>query len=612
MREKIKKLPYKKKIFYSYLLLVAFFAAGTVAYVAQQVSERAQRSAEYMNQSNSQLQLALEMIEENADRLKYLHFSDDEMYSILVRRKENFTDQELEEADAYMQKCLAQETDLDNYILRATIKTADGRIYQSLVGEQDNYLQRMESIAFGEEWKEKNRELYTGVYSAEINMIPYSLVTIITPIYDIANDEPLGMLYIDWDFGRLKERLDSIQKNGNSVSQFAILSETEVMYHSADNGEENYPLKLDASELYPQLAQMAETGQKERNLEIAERSCMVCAAYDGKTGWILMQYEETAALISEILPDMVKLAGLSILALTAMFAISICFAGNVSRPVQLLSSVMGQAGNKNDQEVALIDERENIWEDEMGMLISSYNAMAKRINENIIQSYVAELNQKRTELKMLQFQINPHFLYNALNTISSIAILENVEYIPEIANSLSDMFRYNIKGRNIVTVGEELEQLKNYLKIQSIRFPDRFQIEIDIPQELLGCAIIKFVLQPVVENSIHHGFVKKRRKDRLKILAHREDEALLLTVEDDGVGIEPEQVKRMNERFEQENTADTLGEDAKSIGLSNVNARLRNYYGAAGGIRVESRLGEYTRIILKLCAEQGETSELIV
>lgn len=248
----------------------------------------------------------------------------------------------------------------------------------------------------------------------------------------------------------------------------------------------------------------------------------------------------------------------------------------------------------------------------MGMLISSYNAMAKRINENIIQSYVAELNQKRTELKMLQFQINPHFLYNALNTISSIAILENVEYIPEIANSLSDMFRYNIKGRNIVTVGEELEQLKNYLKIQSIRFPDRFQIEIDIPQELLGCAIIKFVLQPVVENSIHHGFVKKRRKDRLKILAHREDEALLLTVEDDGVGIEPEQVKRMNERFEQENTADTLGEDAKSIGLSNVNARLRNYYGAAGGIRVESRLGEYTRIILKLCAEQGETSELIV
>lgn len=612
MREKIKKLPYKKKIFYSYLLLVAFFAAGTVAYVAQQVSERAQRSAEYMNQSNSQLQLALEMIEENADRLKYLHFSDDEMYSILVRRKENFTDQELEEADAYMQKCLAQETDLDNYILRATIKTADGRIYQSLVGEQDNYLQRMESIAFGEEWKEKNRELYTGVYSAEINMIPYSLVTIITPIYDIANDEPLGMLYIDWDFGRLKERLDSIQKNGNSVSQFAILSETEVMYHSADNGEENYPLKLDASELYPQLAQMAETGQKGRNLEIAERSCMVCAAYDGKTGWILMQYEETAALISEILPDMVKLAGLSILALTAMFAISICFAGNVSRPVQLLSSVMGQVGNKNDQEVALIDERENIWEDEMGMLISSYNAMAKRINENIIQSYVAELNQKRTELKMLQFQINPHFLYNALNTISSIAILENVEYIPEIANSLSDMFRYNIKGRNIVTVGEELEQLKNYLKIQSIRFPDRFQIEIDIPQELLGCAIIKFVLQPVVENSIHHGFVKKRRKDRLKILAHREDEALLLTVEDDGVGIEPEQVKRMNERFEQENTADTLGEDAKSIGLSNVNARLRNYYGAAGGIRVESRLGEYTRIILKLCAEQGETSELIV
>ena len=207
---------------------------------------------------------------------------------------------------------------------------------------------------------------------------------------------------------------------------------------------------------------------------------------------------------------------------------------------------------------------------------------------------------------MLQFQINPHFLYNALNTISSIAILENVEYIPEIANSLSDMFRYNIKGSNIVTVGEELVQLRNYMNIQNIRFPDRFQIEIDIPEEIRACSIIKFVLQPVVENSIHHGFVKKRKKDRLRISAERENGVLTLIVEDDGVGIEPDQVREMNERFAREDTVTELEEDAKSIGLANVNARLRNYYGAGGGIRVESRVGEYTKIILKLRAEQGE------
>lgn len=604
MRERLKKLPYKKKIFFSYLLLVTFFAAGAVFYVVQQFSERTQRNMEYMSQSNSQLQLALEMIEENADRLKYLHFSDEEMYSILVRKRENFTERELLEADAYMQKCLSYETDLDSYILRATVKTADGRVYQSLVDEQKNYLQRMERLTRGIEWTDKSSEMYTGVYSSEINMITYSLVTIITPIYDITDNVPLGMLYIDWDFGILRKRLDTLQKSETPASQFAILNEKEVLYHSADTSEESYPVSLDAADLYEKLKDLAESGQTGSRMKMGDRNCSVSAAYDEKSGWILLQYEESSALIGEILPDIAKLACLALLALSVMFGISIYFADNVSKPVQLLSSVIGQVGRKSNQEVALIDESENIWEDEMGMLITSYNSMAQRINENIIQSYVAELNQKRTELKMLQFQINPHFLYNALNTISSIAILENVEYIPEIANSLSDMFRYNIKGSNIVTVGEELVQLKNYMNIQNIRFPDRFHVEIDIPEEILGCSIIKFVLQPIVENSIHHGFVKKRGKDRLKISARLEDGVLTLIVEDDGVGIDPKQVKEMNERFVREDTAIELGEDAKSIGLANVNARLRNYYRGEGGLQVESRLGEYTRIILKIHAEQ--------
>lgn len=604
MRERLKKMPYKKKIFFSYLLLVTFFAAGAVFYVIQQFSERTQRNMEYMSQSNSQLMLALEMIEENADRLKYLHFSDEEMYSILVRKRENFTERELLEADAYMQKCLSYETDLDSYILRATVKTADGRVYQSLVGEQENYLRRMDRLTRGVEWENKSSELYTGVYSAEINMITYSLVTIITPIYDITDDEPLGMLYIDWDFGRLRKRLDTLQKSETPASQFAILNDDKVLYHSADTSKESYPVSLDASDLYEKLKVLAESGQAGSRMKMGDRSCSVSAVYDNKTGWILLQYEESSALIGEILPDIGKLVCLALLALTVMFGISIYFADNVSKPVQLLSSVIGQVGRKSNQEITLIDESQNIWEDEMGMLITSYNAMAQRINENIIQSYIAELNQKRTELKMLQFQINPHFLYNALNTISSIAILENVEYIPDIANSLSDMFRYNIKGSNIVTVGDELVQLQNYMNIQNIRFPDRFRVEIDIPEEIRNCSIIKFVLQPIVENSIHHGFVKKRGKDRLKISARLEDEVLTLIVEDDGIGIDPKRVKEMNERFVREDTAIELGEDAKSIGLANVNARLRNYYRGQGGIQVESCPGEYTRIILKIHEEK--------
>ena len=198
------------------------------------------------------------------------------------------------------------------------------------------------------------------------------------------------------------------------------------------------------------------------------------------------------------------------------------------------------------------------------------------------------------------------FLYNALNTISSIAVLENVDYIPQIADSLSEIFRYNIKGKNIVQIQEELQQVDNYLQIQNIRFQGRFEVNVDIPEEIRRCEIIKFVLQPIVENSIHHGFTEHRKKDRLKISGMRMEEDIFLTVEDNGCGMKEEQVDELNRRLES-GTVSELTENARSIGLSNVNARLKNFYGEMYGIRVESRYGEFTKIILRVKAVPPET-----
>ena len=230
-------------------------------------------------------------------------------------------------------------------------------------------------------------------------------------------------------------------------------------------------------------------------------------------------------------------------------------------------------------------------------MIDSYNAMAKRINDNIIKDYIYKLNQKQAELKMLQFQINPHFLYNALNTISSIAQLQDVAYIPEIASGLSDMFRYNIDGREIVTLREEITQTENYMGIQKIRFPERFVVEISVEEELMDCKVLKFILQPIVENSYKYGFAEKRKKNILSIRSYREDkEDIIIIVEDNGIGIETEKVKRMNKAL-----AGERGFEASAgIGLRNVNARIKNYYGEDYGIWLESDCGKFTRVYLKI------------
>ena len=231
--------------------------------------------------------------------------------------------------------------------------------------------------------------------------------------------------------------------------------------------------------------------------------------------------------------------------------------------------------------------------------------MAKRINDNIIKDYILKLNQKQTELKMLQFQINPHFLYNALNTISSIAQLQEVDYIPEIASGLSDMFRYNIDGREIVTLREELTQTENYMGIQKIRFPERFFVEILVEEELMECKVLKFILQPIVENSYKYGFAEKRKKNILRIHSYRDESNIIIVIEDNGAGIEENKVKKINEVWlESEDLKQQQELDR------NVNARIKNYYGEDCGVHLESEPGNFTRVYLKIrelpFGEKGE------
>ena len=207
MREKIRKLPFRKKLLYSYLLLLLLFAAAIVFYTVQQVRHLMQLDMDYMDQANQQINLTLNMVAGSAEKLRYLHFSDETMRTILMRPSENFTAEELWEAEDHIRNLLAVETNLDSYLLRATIETSDGRVYQSLVADEDRYLEQMRALAGQQEWVDTSQTFYTGVYHLEINMVTYETVTMITPVYDTSQQDPIGMLYVDLDFGILPPTL---------------------------------------------------------------------------------------------------------------------------------------------------------------------------------------------------------------------------------------------------------------------------------------------------------------------------------------------------------------------------------------------------------------------
>ena len=228
--------------------------------------------------------------------------------------------------------------------------------------------------------------------------------------------------------------------------------------------------------------------------------------------------------------------------------------------------------------------------DEIAVLDKQFNLMLERLEQLIQKNYIHQLEKKKAELKNLQLQINPHFLYNTLETISSMAAVKQVFEICNLCEKLGEIFRYSI-GKNhgdYVTVEQELKHIQNYVFIQEARFGSKFDVYYEVEATVIKNQVLRFILQPIVENAIIHGLSMKPTKGNLKISVKQEEQYLIIKIEDDGVGITPRQLKSLKEYI---NDNDTKGEMShKGIGIRNVNQRIKLSYGTNYGIVIQSEL----------------------
>lgn len=241
------------------------------------------------------------------------------------------------------------------------------------------------------------------------------------------------------------------------------------------------------------------------------------------------------------------------------------------------------------------DEVAELYED-LHKMIASIKVLMSTVVKEQVQKEQLYSRQKDVEFKMLASQINPHFLYNTLETIRMKARVNHQEDIEDLVKMLAKMMRRNIQvGDRLVSLKSEMELVEYYLKIQHYRFGDRIQYKIEVEEQLQNIAIMPLLIQPIVENAFVHGLESKEGAGILKITARKEEEDISIVVEDNGVGIEEE---RLEELLKSMNDMDEL--DRSHIGLSNVNQRIKLLYGNEYGVTIHTVLNEGTMVTISL------------
>jgi len=305
------------------------------------------------------------------------------------------------------------------------------------------------------------------------------------------------------------------------------------------------------------------------------------------------QYEQNKLLFNRLtLAYMILLPGAIGFSVFAAWLIS----ASVYSPIKKLHDITTTI-TKDDLKALVTSDNVN----EITELGISFNIMIGRIRELLDAKVNEQENLKKAELKALQAQINPHFLYNTLDTIVWMAETNKMDQVIEIVRALSSFFRIALsKGKDWISIQQEIEHVRSYLYIQKIRYGDILDYEIEVDDSILGGTILKLTLQPLVENALYHGIKNKRNGGTIRVRARRADQNLvLLEVQDDGVGFTPYKISKIHSAIT-DYSDDKILQSESGFGLENVHKRIQLYYGKQYGLSIESQYLEGTRVTVAI------------
>ncbi len=424
---------------------------------------------------------------------------------------------------------------------------------------------------------------YKIAINAENTLKTYSgknLVSVMRILNDLDSLKPIGVLVLNISQDSLSEVINETGENGGS--SFIILD--------ANN---NPVIKNDAAyEMYNPY--LVKTSDYEDIISIDNKRLLVFKSVMPNTGWKIISCTSLSSkspVIQTLNLLYVFFIGITIF----LFIVASLFTANfITSPIKKLINSMQGVANGVFKRVSY-----NTGNDEIGELKNNYNLMIMEINNLIIKLLNEEKKKRKFELDVLNEQIKPHFLYNTLDNIAYLALSGNNQTVYEAVNALGSFCRISLsKGSEVISLENEVRQIQNYLLLQKLRYGEMISDEYNISPDTNQIRILKNILQPLVENSIYHGIRPSGEPGYIRTSAHINEGYLILSVEDNGVGMDEQEINSISD--------ENLAGNQASFGLRGTIQRLKIHYGTDEIYMVESSKYSGTKITLKIPLEEGK------
>ncbi|TBL73884.1 cache domain-containing sensor histidine kinase [Paenibacillus thalictri] len=577
----------KTKIFlcYASLIVIIFIACSIVLYTYMMSFTR-NFVSDYTTSANRQMNAKLEGWMQEIETLSKAVMWNASVRSIIVKTGTN------ESSDSDKQ-------DLYKFLSMLTISRDDIYSIQLLKDSQfamkfgtyyDSDLEMkpiLDAIRSADDRYRQGQVIFAGtvIRHAADNEATFAVAR---KIYDKFTFSAIGDVIIEIRYSKLKGMLQALENTKNKRNQL-LDDKGRIIY--SEKEEEIGQL---ADPAYLQAIWSAD--EASGFTELAASGGMLTYSRSAYTQWTLLSVTPLSEISSPFRNMQQIFFVVNLIGITLALVIAAMLSKSITKPLtKLVNKMKGiRLGS-----IRLNDSRNRLPlndYNEIQKLNNTFNDMIESINRMIQEVYEAELRQKDAELKMLRAQINPHFLYNTLDVINWKLVINEQDEIARLVRALSALLRYNItESDKPVHIREEIGQITNYLQIQQARFEDTIELEIGVPPEVMNMKMCKFLLQPIVENAIMHGF-KQRNHGKIVINGEIREGSLLLDIIDNGSGMCRNTLDKLNANLE-------VAADSRSttgIGVHNVSQRVALYYGEPYHIRFESIPGQGTTVHLKL------------